>query len=483
MNRSERHLIRVALLSLDALTITMALALAYYVRIGSGWIPYLSEVDAGAYERALWVAVPLWLLISAFMSLYQPQLLLGGPQEYAQVFKACSFSVLALVIITFWSRDVLLSRGLLLIAWGLSAAMMSTARFLFRRVIYFWRARGRFQTRTLIVGASQHTRGVVQQLQSSLQSGVTVVGFLDDYLPFGTYVTDGLRVLGTPSDLTQVVREQQVQEVIIFPESLSWESFQETMRDTIAALPGIEIKVSPGFYEILATDVTVAHKAFVPLFTLRGLRITGAVAVLKTALDYSVALLSTVLLSPLTAVIALILWLRRDGPVFDRPEVMGLRGRRFRTIKFHTGLSTHVRRSLSGPLPGDVPELASASGISRFLFSTRLDKLPQLWDVLRGKMSLVGPRTITCDQADHYGVWLPSLLTVKPGLTGPWAVDGSPALDEEIRLLLYYVRNWTIWFDLQLLFQTMRGLLRRPRAEWPCPATASSLSRAAGGKP
>ncbi len=113
-------------------------------------------------------------------------------------------------------------------------------------------------------------------------------------------------MLGTPSDLTEVVREQQVQEVIIFPESLSWESFQETMRDTIAAIPGVEIKVSPGFYEILATDVTVAHKAFVPLFTLRGLRITGADAVIKTLLDYTVALALTIVFAPLTALIALV---------------------------------------------------------------------------------------------------------------------------------------------------------------------------------
>lgn len=482
MKQSERRLLCVALLLLDAITVTLALVLAYYIRIGSGWIPYLSEVDFGAYERSLWVAVPLWLAIAASMRLYHPQLLLGGPQEYAQVFKACSFSVLALVIINFASRDLLLSRGLLIIAWGLSIVMMVSGRFVFRRLVYYLRSRGHFQTRTLIVGASQHTRGVVQQLQSSVQSGVTVVGFLDDYLPFGTYVTDGLRVLGTPSDLTEVVREQQVQEVIIFPESLSWESFQETMRDTIAAIPGVEIKVSPGFYEILATDVTVAHKAFVPLFTLRGLRITGADAVIKTLLDYTVALALTIVFAPLTALIALVLWLRRDGPVFDRPEVMGLRGQTFRTFKFHTGLSTQVRRTLTGPLPDDVPALANAGKLARYLFSTRLDKLPQLWDVLRGKMSLVGPRTISCDQTERYGVWLPSLLTVKPGLTGPWAVDGSASLDDEIRLLLYYVRNWTIWFDLQVLFQTARGLLRRPHAAMPVAAT-SSQPRAAGGKP
>ena len=79
MKSSERRLIRVALLLLDAITVTLALGLAYYIRIGSGWIPYLSEVDLGAYERSMWVAVPLWLLISAFMRLYQPQSLLGGP--------------------------------------------------------------------------------------------------------------------------------------------------------------------------------------------------------------------------------------------------------------------------------------------------------------------------------------------------------------------------------------------------------------------
>ena len=103
------------------------------------------------------------------------------------------------------------------------------------------------------------------------------------------------------------------------------------------------------------------------------------------------------------------------------------------------------------------------SWLNGFLYRTSLHKLPQIWDVLRGRMSLVGPRTVSTGSTKAHEPWLPNLLTVKPGWTGPWAVAGNESLDEEMRLALYYIRNWTIWLDLQILFQTGKRLLvRRP---------------------
>ena len=209
----------------------------------------------------------------------------------------------------------------------------------------------------------------------------------------------GLRVLGTPCDLTQVVREQQVQgsdhlSGIALLGELSGDHARHHRRHArhrdqgVSGLlrdpdhrrdrgaPGVSCRCSP-CKGCVSPDSTPSSR---PCWTIpwpwcwRFSRRRSR---------------------PL---IALLLWMRRGGPVFDRPEIVGLRGKTFRTIKFHTGLSTQVRRTLSGPLPDNVPDLATAGALSRLLFSTRLDKLPQLWDVLRGKMSLVGPRTISSDQ-------------------------------------------------------------------------------------
>jgi lipopolysaccharide/colanic/teichoic acid biosynthesis glycosyltransferase len=111
-------------------------------------------------------------------------------------------------------------------------------------------------------------------------------------------------------------------------------------------------------------------------------------------------------------------------------------------------------------LPKEITENPHlGSRIGRFLYRTGLDKLPQLWDVLAGRMSLVGPRLISPGQEQALRPWLPNLLTVKPGWVGPWAVNGARTQQEEIRLDLYYVRNWTIWFDLQILFRAARLVL------------------------
>jgi len=170
----------------------------------------------------------------------------------------------------------------------------------------------------------------------------------------------------------------------------------------------------------------------------------------------------TILAAPLMLLIALAIWLTDGPPILERHAVLGLQGKPFRTIKFRTDLIGAARRRLGMVLPPEIVENPRVSSqVGRFLYRTELDKLPQLFDVLRGCMSLVGPRTVSTTQEETYRHWLPNLLTVKPGWTGPWAVSGRETLEEEMRLTLYYIRNWTIWLDLQVLFQSAKLILFR----------------------
>lgn len=373
--------------------------------------------------------------------------------------KACTFGVIALMVLSFWERGDLLSRGWLLMAWVLSIALMGTARFFFRRVIFYLRRRGLFVTRVLVVGASEQAKAIVRQLQTSRGRGVQVVGFLDDYLPPGTPVLDNLEVLGSPTELEQLTEETGAGGVVIVPEALAWESFQEIIRKAASRLNGLEVKLSPGFYEILTTGVKVDYTTFVPLLIVERVRITGLDAVLKNLLDYGLGSLMLILALPLISVIALALWIVEGSPVLDRHLVLGLGGRTFATFKFRTGLLGSTRRSLVQPRPVKLRNPSHASRLGSFLYSSGLDKLPQFINVLQGRMSLVGPRTISVGDGDRHGPWLSSMLTVKPGMTGPWAVSSAPALDDEIRLAVYYIRNWTIWVDLQILSQTFKRVL------------------------
>ena len=463
MKRRDRVYLISSLVLLDALAIGGALLLAYWLRIGSGLMPYHAPHEFSAYLRAILIVIPIWLLTFAANRLYARHYLLGGPQEYANVFKACTFGMVVLIVFSFLERNVMLSRGWLLISWILSITAVGSARFVFRRIIFRLRRRGLFVTRTIIVGANEQARAIVAQLGSSSGSGMEIVGFVDDFLPPGTEVMGDLEILGPPSALAALAAETGALEAIVIPDALAWESFQEIMQGC-NALGDLEIKLSPGFYEILTTGVQVTHKSFVPLLIVNRMRITGLDAVLKGVLDYSLGAMSLILLAPLMGLIALFIRLTSSGPILEGHPVLGCGGKTFHTLKFRTGLNGSPRPLFANPLHSPVNPKASYP-LGRFLYRTGLDKLPQLFNVLAGQMSLVGPRTISVGSAERCQRWLPNLLTVKPGITGPWVTAGGRSLEEEMRLNMYYIRNWTIWLDLQILFHTVRTILSQGRAK------------------
>lgn len=460
MGKVERRTLILTLALLDTLAFMLALALAYYLRIIGGLFDHSTPASFGIYGRIIVLAIPIWLLICASARLYDGRIILSGYKEYAQVIKACTFTVIALIVLSFVGHDADLSRGWLLLSWALSITLVSGTRFVMRRLIGVMRQRGRFVRRVLIVGATEYAKVIADQFRNDREAGLEVVGFLDDYLPPGARVMGTLEVLGSPLDLEQVARQVGATEVVVLPNALSWESCQHVVSNAASAYEGLDIKLCPSYYEILTTNVQVSHQAAVPLLSIEQVRITGVDAVLKRAMDLALGAALLVLAAPLMVVIALALLVADGVPVFDRLEVLGLRGHPFRTLKFRTGLARGVRRSLACPASTALDPQAYPSCVGRFLFTTGLDKLPQLFDVLRGEMSLVGPRTVGVTTDERYNPWRPSILTVRPGMTGPWAVHHAATQEDEERLSVYYIRNWSLWFDLQILAQTVWRILR-----------------------
>jgi lipopolysaccharide/colanic/teichoic acid biosynthesis glycosyltransferase len=395
------------------------------------------------------ISVPSWILVFASLRLYDPAILLGGPMEYGQVIKACSFGVLVLVGVSFfWRETFTLSRLWLLLSWGLSIALAGGGRFLFRRFA-FWLCRryGMFITRVLIVGNNEQGKALARQWSRS--PGYEVVGFVDDFLPAGIQVTQGLYVLGPPRFLGRIAREKAVDEVVIVPNAVAWETFDEVIRQS-AQRNGFSVKLASGFYGTLTTGVEVVNRGFVPLLAVQQMRITGIDAILKTLLDYVGGGLALLFCIPIMLLIAAGLKLTAPRrPLFIFPRVYGGRGQLFTTWKFDVAVEGN--------------DGSPGARFRRFLYSAGLDKLPQLVNVLAGQMSLVGPRTISEVEAPRFQRWLPNLLTVKPGITGVWAISDQPSIEDQVRAKMYYIRNWTIWLDLQVLFHTMLRGLRKQR--------------------
>jgi len=465
--RFSTHWAVVPLFLLDAVCIVFSMAAAYQLRFQL--LGYYAPYSEGFYVRLTLVAIPMWLLIFALYWLYHPDRLFGGMQEYTNVINACTAALVGLVLYSFLERHVEydISRGWLAIVWFLSVASVSLTRFGYRRLIYHLRKQGLFVRKALIVGANEEGRAVAAQLRASPTAGVEVVGFVEPALYQGNKL-DGLPVLSELSRLDSLIRSLEIDELIVIPTALQREELLDIYRDW-GKNKGVHISLSSGLYELFTTGAQVREVGFVPLVSLNRTRITGIDALMKAVLDYVGALVGIVLLSPVFLVIAILI--RRDspGPIFHRRRVVGLQGRRFDAYKFRTMipdagayLEAHPELKKEWEQTGKIQNDPRITRVGRFLRRCSLDELPQLFNVLRGEMSLVGPRMITPAELKQFGRWRHNLLTVKPGMTGLWQVSGRSDVSykERVRMDMQYIRNYTAWTDLKLLFNTARVVLK-----------------------
>jgi lipopolysaccharide/colanic/teichoic acid biosynthesis glycosyltransferase len=377
-------------------------------------------------------------LALAVLRLYDLETVLEDSQEYATVATGCTYGVVLAFLVNALAGSSSLPLLWLFVGWVLSIVLMWAGRFSMRRVVRAARRAGHLIARAVIVGADEHGRTIARQFRTVADSGVRVVGFVDDFLPPGTPVVDGLTVLGHPGALAMVVRDHRVAEIVVVPQALTWETFQEILERSAFA-DGLRIRLSPGYFDLLATTPRVAHRNFVPLMVVDRVRLSGVDALAKVALDLGLAVISLSATIPLMAFFGVWLWLAGNRPILASTSYLGMGGRRFQGWQFAPG----------------------PSGLPCFLDETGLRRLPLVFSVLAGRLSLVGPRPVPAGDRDRYRGWLASLATVKPGITGPWAVVPVASLEEEMRAALYYIRNWTIWLDFQILVQTALVVLRR----------------------
>jgi exopolysaccharide biosynthesis polyprenyl glycosylphosphotransferase len=455
----------------DVLMVGLAFRAAYFVRFEMAIWPFRpnSLPSIGHYQGLVLVLIPIWLAIFAFAGLYDRSKLLGGTAEYALVFHSTLIGMFVVIAAGFLDPDFIIARGWLLLAWALGFVLTAVGRFVVRRVVYSMRAHGFFLASAVIVGANNEGLSLAEQLIGWKDSGLNLVGFVDKKLPVGTHVYRGLPVLGNVESLDSLIDQYGIEELILASSAFSARDKVIELFQRYGVSGRIHLRMSSGLYEIMTTGLTVQEFAYVPLVGINPVRLTGVDQVLKTALDYCLTVPGLIVISPLLLVIALAVKLDSPGPVIHLRRVMGLNGRQINAYKFRT---MHVNGDeILRRHPELGSELASnhklkkdprVTRLGAFLRRTSLDELPQLFNVLKGDMSLVGPRMIAPEETEKYSKWDMNLLTVRPGITGLWQVRGRSDIsyEERVRLDMHYIRNWTIWYDLQILFQTLPAVIR-----------------------
>ncbi len=448
MPRHQRRLLIFGLIVIDALAVALAVVAADRWASLQRGIPW-----SGSLPFLLAITIPVATGLFALNRLYVLDELLEGPIEYGRIAFGCTLTAFSLSVLGFWAKDLaesVPSRRFVVLLGVLALLAVATGRFATRRVVRALRRRGYLVSRAVIVGLGGPGISMAHHFHDFKDAGVQVVGFIDDFLSPGTPVTDTLKVLGPPSAVSRILHETDASEMIVLPTAMAWESFQDLIR-TVSDLNGHTIRLAPGFRDILATNVRIQPFGFVPLLTIERVRITGLDAILKRIMDYGTAIALMPLALPLVAISALALIAKRIPP-FKTTPVMGRGGRVFQAFMLNTS-EPHGR-----------PQ--------RVIHNLGIGRLPHLLNVLRGEMSIVGPRPVPYDHRGRYERWIPNLLTVKPGMTGSWAVSAThDSLEDEMRMNLFYIRNYTIWLDLEIAARSiLRLVTRAPRADgtfWP----------------
>jgi exopolysaccharide biosynthesis polyprenyl glycosylphosphotransferase len=347
-------------------------------------------------------------------------------------------------------------------------------RLLVRAVIRARRRRGHLLRRTLIVGANEEAGALLHVLLRAPETGLAPVGYLrsaaSDPGP-GNEQFDGLPCLGKGRDITDIVKREQIDTVVIASTAFN----HEVTSRLIAELRGLDVSIhlSSGLFEILTSRVLVREVAGVPLVTVRPIPLSRGNLAMKRAFD--VVASATILLAgmPLWALIALAIVLESKGPVFYKQARVGHEGQPFGMYKFRSMVDDADARlaqlleenEASGPL-FKMKNDPRVTRVGRWMRKYSIDEFPQLLNVVRGEMSLVGPRPPLIQETEQYTDYHWRRMEVPPGLTGLWQVSGRSKLtfDEMVRLDLYYIENWSMTFDIALLLRTIPAVIFAPGA-------------------
>jgi exopolysaccharide biosynthesis polyprenyl glycosylphosphotransferase len=449
----------------DVVAVSVASIVAHLLRFGLQTGASLPGADI-PYVVIAGVGVPTWLGVLALAGAYDRRVLGVGPEEYRRVLNG-GVHLLAIVALLHFVFRMVFARGWVGVMLPVAVVLTLTCRYAVRRWLYRQRARGRYIHRMLLVGSESTIVDVGEHLARSSWSGFRVVGVCLDGGPDEIKIAGELvPVVGSSRDVRAAIVASGADSVAITGESAPAE-----LRELAGAVesPGVELLVAPAITDVAGPRTVVRNVAGVPLLHVEEPTFAGPQRVFKEAMDRLSAAVGLLLLSPMFAALALAIRLDTPGPIFFRQRRVGHGGRRFDIVKFRTMVEDAESRRV------DLDERNEADGVlfklrsdpritrvGRVLRRWSIDELPQLWNVLRGEMSLVGPRPPLPAEVEQYEHHVSRRLMVKPGMTGLWQVSGRSDLqwDEAVRLDLFYVDHWSPIMDVAIVFRTFAAVVK-----------------------
>jgi exopolysaccharide biosynthesis polyprenyl glycosylphosphotransferase len=440
----------------DAILVSFGWLAAYAVRHAASDLLGRPINPFDWYLRALPIVVGPWIAACWWFGIYRSHRTHTAIDELQKLFRGAMLGLLVLSAIAFFFKELAFGRTVVLASALLNLGLQGGSRILFHRLERRMRREGSGDLRVLIVGTGVPAIRLLQKLQDHPEVGYRVIGLLDDADELPEKDVAGHPVLGRVEDLRDVAARHEIEEVFVALPSLG----HTRMLQLVLACEdlGITFRVVTNLFEVLTAGTQIDLIDDLPLVRLGRERVSPLYEPMKRAMDIAIASVGLVLSAPL---LAFVCWrLRRSGasPLFAH-ERIGRDGKAFRMYKLRT-LRDDVTPYEAAPRGADDPRITPYGA---WLRASSIDEIPQLWNVLRGEMSMVGPRPEMPFIVSRYDEWQRRRLAVKPGITGLWQILGRKDLPmhENLQYDFYYIRNRSLAQDVSILLRTIGAVWSR----------------------
>lgn len=458
MKKRSELLFSLILVPIDFLMAMAGFAAAYVARVQYDVKPIAHQIPGRSFIALMLIVLPVWILIFALAGLYNLQSTRSKFAEIGRIFMATAGGVMFLILAEFVSPQAIFpSKAVPVYGFIFAFIFITTARLVVGSFQQYLFRFGIGRRSVLVIGKSTAARQLRDVLEN--ERGYNLI-----------------KAEASPNTidvswLNSLQERQHIDEIVLAENNISDE--RQVAIINFANLHQITFRFVPSAAELYRSQVEIGVYVNFPVIELKQTPLDGWGRIVKRLLDLLISFTVLIILSPVLLIIIIIIKLTDRGPAFFAHKRISRAGQQIKVLKFRTMYQKYCGQdavsSLQGFSNGDqlVAEFTKHQKVKndprvtpfgRFLRSTSLDELPQLFNVIKGDLSLVGPRPVTKEELNRYGDALPTFLAIKPGVTGLWQVSGrnETGYEERIRLDVYYVENWSLWLDLVILVKTIR---------------------------
>lgn len=462
---NQKYFNRLHLL-VDAVVVALSYSLAWLIKFATPFAdtePGVTALSVATYFSALYFIVPGYVLLYYVFNMYTPKRATRRKYEISSIIKANTVGMILFMVVLFTIKMQHFSRSLIIIFYVVNIIMATFSRSLIRNILQYFRRKGYNLKYVLLVGYSRAAEEYITRINANPQWGYVVRGILDDRVPSGT-LYKGVKVLGRIENLLYILPENKLDEIAV---TLALEDYNRLEKIVdLCEKSGVHTKFIPDYNSLVPSRPYTEDLMGLPVINIRYVPLTNTLNwVAKRAVDVVGSLCGIILSSPIMLIVMILIKCTSPGPIIFRQERVGLHNKPFSMYKFRT---MELQKPSQEQKAWTVKDDPRVTKIGKILRKTSIDELPQLFNILTGEMSLVGPRPERPLFVEKFKEEVPRYMIkhqVRPGLTG-WAqingYRGDTSIRKRIEYDIFYIENWTMGLDFKIMFLTIfKGFINK----------------------